>query len=109
MASLPKPLIALLVATLAVGALWMAFLKKTVTGGSSGSGAPQSTATYQSAIAKAHHAVATSDAASVAHGGTVVQSTPAPSALTTAGKPATAAASSATKAGAAAAATLKSL
>jgi hypothetical protein len=76
MASLPKPLIALLVATVAVFALWTAVLKKTVTG--TGSGSSQSTPALQSAIAKAHQAVTTANQSSVAHGGTVSQtSTPA--------------------------------
>ena len=71
MASLPKPLIALLVATVAVFALWTAVLKKTVTG--TGSGSSQSTPALQSAIAKAHQAVTTANQSSVAHGGTVSQ------------------------------------
>ncbi len=83
MASLPKPLIALLVATVAAFALWTAVLKKTVTGG--GSSSSPSTPALQSAIDKAHQAVTTANQASVAHGGTVsTTSTPAPAA-----KPAT--------------------
>jgi hypothetical protein len=75
MASLPKPLIALLVATVAAFALWTAVLKKTVTG--SGSSSSSSAPALQSAINKAHQAVTTSNQASVAHGGTV-STTPAP-------------------------------
>ena len=87
MANVSKPLIALLVATVAMAALWMVALKPSTSrsGGSGGSGA------YQSAISKAHQAVATSNAASAAHGGTVgtVSSSPTPTA------PAAASASSA--------------
>src|SRR5436305_7315391 len=87
MASLPKPLIALLVATVAVFALWTAVLKKTVTG--TGSGSSQSTPALQSAIAKAHQAVTTANQSSVAHGGTVSQtSTPAAPAAHPAAHPA---------------------
>jgi hypothetical protein len=77
MASLPKPLIALLVATVAVFALWTAVLKKTVTGGGSSSSNSPSAPALTSAIAKAHQAVTTANQASVAHGGTV-STTPAP-------------------------------
>lgn len=83
MASVPKPLIALLVATVAVFALYTAVLKKTLTGGSSSSS--PSTPALQSAINQAHQAVAKSNAASVAHGGTVNQApAAAPKATTTA-------------------------
>ena len=75
MASLPKPLIALLVATVAAFALWTAVLKKTVTGDNTGSS--QSAPALQSAVDKAHQAVTTANAASAAHGGTV--SSPPPS------------------------------
>ena len=88
MASLPKPLIALLVATVAVFALWTAVLKKTVTGG--GSNSSSSAPALQSAIDKAHQAVTTSNQASVAHGGTVSTTpSPAPKAATPQAKPAT--------------------
>jgi hypothetical protein len=81
MASLPKPLIALLVATVAAFALWTAVLKKTVTGG--GSNSSSSAPALQSAIDKAHQAVTTSNQASVAHGGTVSTTpSPAPKATT---------------------------
>jgi hypothetical protein len=77
MDNVSRPLIALLVGTVAFFALWMVALKPS----SSKSGAAQSSA-YQSAIAKAHQAVATSAASSVAHGGTVV-STPSTAATAT--------------------------
>jgi hypothetical protein len=60
-----RPLIALLVASVAFLAVWMVALKPSSSGSSGGSNA------YQSAIAKAHQAVGTSNAASAAHGGTV--------------------------------------
>jgi hypothetical protein len=85
MASLPKPLIALLVATVAAFALWTAVLKKTVTG--SGSSSSSSAPALQSAINKAHQAVTTSNQASVAHGGTV-STTPAPAPKATTPAPA---------------------
>jgi hypothetical protein len=66
MDNVSRPLIALLVGTVAFFALWMTALKPS----SSKSGGAQANA-YQSAIAKAHQAVATSNAASVVHGGTV--------------------------------------
>jgi hypothetical protein len=69
MENVSRPLIALLVASVAFLAVWMVALKPS-SGGSGGSGSGGSSA-YQSAIAKAHQAVATSDAASAAHGGTV--------------------------------------
>jgi hypothetical protein len=81
MASLPKPLIALLVATVAAFALWTAVLKKTVTG--SGSSSSSSAPALQSAIDKAHQAVTTANQATVAHGGTVSTTpSPAPKAAT---------------------------
>jgi hypothetical protein len=78
MDNVSRPLIALLVGTVAFFALWITALKPS----SSGSRGASSTA-YQSAIAKARQAVGISGAASVAHGGTVVSSPP-PSASTTA-------------------------
>ena len=62
-----RPLIALLVGTVAFFALWIVALKPQTSGsGSSGKSAP-----LQSAVDKAHAAVAQSNAASAAHGGTV--------------------------------------
>jgi hypothetical protein len=94
MDNVSRPLIALLVASVAVLAVWMVALKPS-SGGSGSSGSGGSSA-YQSAIAKAHQAVATSDAASAAHGGTVPKSpamkTPAPAARTGSTAAATAAA-----------------
>ncbi|MGI8863758.1 MAG: hypothetical protein ACR2JH_05055 [Solirubrobacteraceae bacterium] len=63
-----RPLIALLVGTVAFFALWLVALKPSSSGGGSSPGV------YASPIAKAHQAVAVSAAASVAHGDTVVPS-----------------------------------
>jgi hypothetical protein len=79
MANVPRPLIALLVATVAFAALWVVALKPS----SSSSGGSHGAGTYQSAVTKAHQAVAISNQASAAHGGTVATSpavTPQPSA-----------------------------
>jgi len=59
MASVPRPLIALLVATLAAFGLWYVELKPS----SSSGGSSQGVGTYQSAINQAHQAVKTSNAA----------------------------------------------
>ncbi|HEY1510710.1 MAG TPA: hypothetical protein VGF93_17005 [Solirubrobacteraceae bacterium] len=59
MASLPRPLIALLVATVAALGLWYVELKPS----SSSRGGSQGVGSYQSAINKAHQAVKTSGAA----------------------------------------------
>ena len=78
MASLPRPLIALLVATLAGFGLWYVELKPSSSdpaGGSQGVGA------YQSAINKAHQAVTTSNAAN-ARIGAPTATVPAPSSPT---------------------------
>jgi type IV secretory pathway VirJ component len=64
MENVSRPLIALLIASVAALAVWMVALKPS----SGGSG---TSAAYQSAIAKARAAVSTSAAAGVAHGGTV--------------------------------------
>jgi hypothetical protein len=80
MANVPRPLIALLVATVAVAALWVVALKPS---SSSSGGGSQGASTYKSAVNKAHQAVAISNQASAAHGGTVATSpaaTPQPSA-----------------------------
>jgi hypothetical protein len=69
MASLPRPLLALLVATVASFAVWTVALKP---GSSPGGSANSPTAPiYQSAIAKAHQAVAQSAQASAADGAPV--------------------------------------
>ena len=60
MRSLPKPLIGLLVGTVAFFALWMVALKPS---SSSSGGAPSGVGQYQSAIDKAHQAVTTSNQA----------------------------------------------
>ncbi len=85
MANVSRPLIALLVGTVAFFALWTVALKpssSTTTAASQGVGA------YQSAIDKAHRALATASAASVAHGGTIPAT---PATPTAAAKPARAA------------------
>jgi hypothetical protein len=106
MGHVSRPLIALLVGTVAFFAVWTIALKpKSSSSGGSGSSAAGA---YQSAIDKAHQAVTTSNNASVAHGGTVATtaatttaatSTPAPAAQATATTPT--AAGSSTKAAAA--------
>jgi hypothetical protein len=60
MANLPKPLIGLLLGTVAFFALWMVALKPS---SSTPGGSPNGVGQYQSAINKAHQAVATSNAA----------------------------------------------
>lgn len=82
-----KPLIGLLVATVAFFALWVVALKHTTGSGSSGSQS-QGLGAYQSAINKAHQAVALSNTTSAAHGGAVPTSTPARSRPGTPARPA---------------------
>ena len=60
MRSLPKPLIGLLLGTVAFFAVWMVALKPS---SSSSGGAPSGVGQYQSAIDKAHQAVTTSNQA----------------------------------------------
>lgn len=72
-----RPLIALLVVAVVFFALWTTVLRSSLTGSQQGHAAPLS-----SAIAAAHAAVNTSNAASVAHGGTVPQPAPAAPAST---------------------------
>lgn len=74
-------MIAVLVATVAVFALWIVALRP------SSGGTKTNTTQYQSAIAKAKGAVGTSAAASIAHGGTIAHPT-APAASQTAANPA---------------------
>ena len=83
MASLPRPLIALLVATLAAFGLWYVELRPS---SSASGGGPQSVGAYQSAIDQAHQAVKTSNAAN-AKLGAPTSTGPAP-ASPTATKPA---------------------
>ena len=85
MASLPRPLIALLVATLAAFGLWYVELRPS---SSASGGGSQSVSTYQSAINQAHQAVKTSNAAN-AKLGAPTSTAPAP-ASPTAAKTATA-------------------
>ncbi len=75
MDSVSRPLIALLLGTVAVFAVWLVALKPSSSGGGAGPARPGA---YASAIAKAHAAVATSAAASVAHGGAVGTAAPTP-------------------------------
>lgn len=72
-----RPLIALLVVAVVFFALWTTVLRSSLTGSQQGHAAPLS-----SAIAAAHAAVNTSNAASVAHGRTVPQPAPAAPAST---------------------------
>jgi hypothetical protein len=88
MGHVSRPLIALLVGTVAFFAVWTLALKPK-SSSSSGSGSSAAGA-YQSAINKAHQAVTTSNKASVAHGGTVATSTTATAAQLTAATPTTA-------------------
>jgi hypothetical protein len=76
-----RPLVALLLATVVFFAVWMVALKPKSDTGSSGNSAP-----LQSAVDKAHAAVAQSNAASAAHGGTVATT---PTTSTPAAHPAT--------------------
>jgi hypothetical protein len=75
MDSVSRPLIALLLSTVAVFAVWFVALKPSSSG--SGGGGASNQGALTSAITKAHQAVATSAAASVAHGGTVLTAKPA--------------------------------
>ena len=68
MRSLPKPMIGLLAATLVFFALWYVELKPSA---SSSGGSPSGLGQYQSAINKAHQAVATSNAANAKLGAPV--------------------------------------
>jgi hypothetical protein len=77
MDNVSRPLIALLLGSVAFFALWMIALKPSPSG--SGSSGSRGSSAYQSAIAKAHGAVATSNGASVAHGGTVAGGSRPPS------------------------------
>jgi hypothetical protein len=78
MASLPRPLIALLVATLAAFGLWYVELKPS---SSSSGGSSQGVGAYQSAINKAHQAVKISGAAN-AKLGAPTSTRPAPNSPT---------------------------
>jgi hypothetical protein len=84
MAHAPRALIALLVGTVAFFALWTFALKPSSSG--SGSSSSQGLGAYQSAIAKAHHAVTVSNQDNERQGATIPQATPAKG---TASKPAT--------------------
>ena len=97
-----KPLLGLLVGTVVFFALWIIALKpsSSATGGGSSSGG---LGQYNSAISAAHNAVATADAASAAHGGTLPPGSPTTS--RTASAPAATVAASAAKTASAPAAT----
>src|SRR5205823_13532782 len=74
MDNVSRPLIALLVGSVAFFAVWMVALKPSSSpSGSSGGGSSAN----HSAVAKAHQAVATSNGASVAHGGVIAGTGPA--------------------------------
>jgi hypothetical protein len=94
MARLPKPLIGLLLGTIAFFAIWMVALKpKTSAGGGSQGGVGQ----YQSAINQAHQAVTTSDQANAKLGApTATAPAPKPATPATPAKPATTAKTSTT-------------
>ena len=86
MASLPKPLIGLLLGTVAFFAIWMVALKPSSSNGGSQGGVGQ----YQSAIDQAHQAVTTSNQANAKLGApTATTSATKPTATTSATKPTT--------------------
>ncbi|HUA05833.1 MAG TPA: hypothetical protein VMB27_18130 [Solirubrobacteraceae bacterium] len=91
MASLPRPLIALLVATLAAFGLWYVELRPS---SSSSGGGSQGVGSYQSAINKAHQAVKTSNAANAKLGAPTstgkAAASPTPAKTTVAAKTSTA-------------------
>jgi hypothetical protein len=84
MRSLPKPLIGLLLTTVVFFALWIVALKP---GSSTSGGSPSGVGQYQSAINKAHQAVATSNAAN-AKLGAPTSTVKAPAATTPTAAPA---------------------
>ena len=98
MASLPRPLIALLVATLAAFGLWYVELRPS---SSSSGGSSQGVGAYQSAINQAHQAVKTSNAANAKLGAPTstgkAPASPTPAKTTTAAKSPTTSAKTATK------------
>jgi len=97
MASLPRPLIALLVATLAAFGLWYVELRPS---SSSSGGSSQGVGAYQSAINQAHQAVKTSNAANAKLGAPTstgkAPASPTPAKTTTAAKSPTTSAKSPT-------------
>jgi hypothetical protein len=96
MASLPKPLIGLLLGTVALFAVWTVALKPS-SSSSSGGGSQGGVGQYQSAINKAHQAVTTSNQAN-AKLGAPTATTPAPTPATPAKATPTAKATAATPA-----------
>ncbi|MBV9805090.1 MAG: hypothetical protein JO130_17955 [Solirubrobacterales bacterium] len=109
MANLPKPLIGLLLGTVAFFAIWMVALKPSSS--SSGGGSQGGLGQYQSAINQAHQAVTTSNQANAKLGAptatTPATTSPAKPAASKATASATAKATAATKAAAAKAAAAK--
>ena len=100
MGNVSRPLIGLLVATVAFFALWIVALKPSGSG-SGKNGSSQSLGQYNSSIDAAHHAVATSNASNAASGNDGTGSSASASTHTTSpakGKSAKPATSSATKA-----------
>jgi hypothetical protein len=87
MGSLPKPLIGLLLGTIAFFAIWMVALKPSSS--SSSNGSPSGAGQYQSAINQAHQAVTTSGQANAKIGApTATTSTKATAPVKTVAKPA---------------------
>jgi hypothetical protein len=80
MDNVSRPLIALLLGTVAVFALWLIALKPS---SSSRGGSAQGAGQYQSAINQARQAVGISNRASAAHGGTVITGPPSTTASAT--------------------------
>jgi hypothetical protein len=85
MAHVSRPLIALLIATVAFFALWVIALKPSGSGGGSGAGTSQGLGRYQGDINAAHKAVQTANAASARAGAdpTTAGSTSGPAARAT--------------------------
>jgi hypothetical protein len=96
MANLPKPLIGLLLGTVAFFAIWMVALKPSSS--SSGGGSQGGLGQYQSAINKAHQAVTTSNQANAKLGAPTATTSATASPAKPAGKTATTAATTAARA-----------
>jgi hypothetical protein len=84
MDTVSRPLIAVLLGTVALFALWFVALKP---GSSSNSNGKQSTSALQSDVAKAHQAVSQANSASVKHGGTIVSPQSSTTAASAASQP----------------------
>lgn len=72
-----RPLIGILIATVAAAALWVVMLKPS-SSSNSANGNDQSLGAYSAAIDKAHQAAATSNSAARAEGGELANTTPSP-------------------------------